>query len=55
MPASLLFGGLFLMWADVLSRVLVANVELPIGILTSVIGCPLFIYMIVKKGYNFGG
>lgn len=55
MPASLLLGGLFLMWADVLSRVLVENVELPIGILTSVIGSPLFIYMIVKKGYNFGG
>ncbi len=55
MPTSLLLGGLFLMWADVLSRILVENVELPIGILTSVIGSPLFIYMIVKKGYNFGG
>ncbi|GAB2572877.1 iron complex transport system permease protein [Gracilibacillus alcaliphilus] len=55
MPSALLLGGLFLMWADVLSRILVENVELPIGILTSVIGSPLFIYMIVKRGYNFGG
>lgn len=46
---------LFLIWADILSRILIENVELPLGIITSVIGSPLFIYMIVKKGYNFGG
>ncbi|MCJ7842136.1 iron ABC transporter permease [Lederbergia sp. NSJ-179] len=55
MPATLLLGGLFLIWADILSRILIHNVELPIGIITSVIGSPLFIYMIAKKGYNFGG
>jgi iron complex transport system permease protein len=55
MAASLLLGGLFLIWSDILSRTLIQNVELPIGIITSVIGSPLFIYMIVKKGYNFGG
>ncbi|MCO7175388.1 FecCD family ABC transporter permease [Sporolactobacillus kofuensis] len=54
-PATLLLGGLFLIWADILSRIVVPNVDLPIGIITSVIGSPLFIYMIVKKGYNFGG
>jgi iron complex transport system permease protein len=51
---TILLGGLFLIWADILSRTLIPNVELPIGIITSVIGSPLFIYMIVKKGYNFG-
>ena len=51
----LLFGYLFLIWSDILSRTLLPNVELPIGIITSVIGAPLFIYMIVKKSYNFGG
>ncbi|MFT8321527.1 MAG: iron ABC transporter permease [Bacillus sp. (in: firmicutes)] len=55
MLGTLLLGGLFLIWADILSRTLIQNVELPIGIITSVIGSPLFIYMIVKKGYNFGG
>ncbi|WP_438271022.1 FecCD family ABC transporter permease [Sporolactobacillus mangiferae] len=54
-PATLLVGSLFLIWADILSRILIHNVDLPIGIITSVIGSPLFIYMIVKKGYNFGG
>ncbi|MGM7634514.1 FecCD family ABC transporter permease [Bacillus sp. Hm123] len=52
---TLLLGGLFLIWADILSRTLINNVELPIGIITSVIGSPLFIYMIAKKGYKFGG
>ncbi len=55
MLGTLLLGGLFMIWADILSRTLIHNVELPIGIITSVIGSPLFIYMIVKKGYNFGG
>jgi len=55
LPVVALTGSLFLIWADVLSRVLISNVELPIGIITSIIGAPLFIYIIVKKGYNFGG
>ncbi|MCO7124277.1 iron ABC transporter permease [Sporolactobacillus shoreicorticis] len=54
-PATLLIGSLFMIWADILSRILIHNVDLPIGIITSVIGSPLFIYMIVKKGYKFGG
>lgn len=55
LPVVALSGSLFLIWADILSRVLIPNVELPIGIITSIIGAPLFIYIIVKKGYNFGG
>ena len=55
LPLVTLCGGLFLLWSDVLSRTLIAKVELPIGVITSVIGAPLFIYMIVKKTYNFGG
>lgn len=55
MPVVLLIGSLFLIWSDILSRTLITSVELPIGIITSVIGAPLFIYMIIKKSYNFGG
>jgi len=55
LPIVALSGTLFMIWADVLSRIIIPNVELPIGIITSVIGAPLFIYIIVKKGYNFGG
>src|SRR5699024_2728223 len=55
LPATALFGALFLVWADLFSRILIANVEIPIGVITALIGAPLFIYIIVKKGYNFGG
>ncbi|AEY67155.1 ABC-type Fe3+-siderophore transport system, permease component [Clostridium sp. BNL1100] len=55
LPMTALIGSLFLIWADVFSRIIVENVELPIGIITSIIGAPMFIYIIVKKGYNFGG
>lgn len=55
MPVVVLAGALFMIWADVLSRVLIPGLELPIGIITSAIGAPLFIYIIVKRGYNFGG
>jgi iron complex transport system permease protein len=46
-PASMLAGGLFLLVVDDFSRVVVPG-ELPISILTSMIGAPLFIYMLFR-------
>ncbi len=54
-PLALLVGGLFMIWADVLSRTIIPHVELPIGILVSMIGAPTFIYLLLKKTYGFGG
>ncbi len=53
-PVSVLGGGLFLMWADVLARVVVPNAELPIGIVTAVLGAPVFLHMLTRKEYSFG-
>ncbi|KQO10741.1 FecCD family ABC transporter permease [Paenibacillus sp. Leaf72] len=55
MPASILVGAIFLIWTDVIARTIIPSVELPIGIITAMIGAPLFMYMLVKKGYAFGG
>ncbi|WP_258166295.1 iron ABC transporter permease [Paenibacillus sp. PCH8] len=55
MPISVLFGAIFLIWTDVIARSLISSVELPIGIITAMIGAPMFMYMLVKKGYGFGG
>ncbi|MNP78599.1 Hemin transport system permease protein HmuU [compost metagenome] len=55
LPTAILGGAIFLVWADVIARTIVPNVELPIGIITALIGAPLFMYMLVKKGYAFGG
>lgn len=54
-PISALLGGIFLLWADVLCRVILPGKELPIGILTAMVGAPVFIYLMVRKRYGFGG
>ncbi len=50
-----LIGAIFMIWADVLSRVIIPGSELPIGILISMIGAPSFIYLMISKSYGFGG
>ncbi|MFD2729683.1 FecCD family ABC transporter permease [Enterococcus camelliae] len=55
MLLTALSGGLFLIWADIIARSILKGVELPIGIITAIIGAPIFIYIIVKRQYNFGG
>ena len=54
-PLSALVGAIFLVWADVACRILIKGQELPIGILTSMIGAPCFIYLMIRKRYGFGG
>ena len=54
-PISALLGAVFLLWADVACRTLLDRTELPIGILTSMIGAPCFIYLMARSRYGFGG
>ena len=54
-PVSALAGALFLVWADVLCRTVLPGNEIPIGILTSVLGAPVFIYLMARRRYGFGG
>jgi len=49
LPASALFGAVFLLIVDNLSRNLFTT-EIPIGILTSFIGAPFFLYLITREG-----
>ena len=49
MPASMLFGAVFLLAVDNVSRNLLAT-EIPIGILTAFIGAPFFLYLMMRKG-----
>lgn len=51
-PISILLGAIFLVWADVLARTVVENTELPIGIFTSLVGAPFFIYIVVRRSYG---
>lgn len=54
-PLCALVGGIFLIWADVVCRIILKNSELPIGILVSAIGAPCFIYLMIRRSYGFGG
>lgn len=49
LPASACFGGILLLAADTLARVLVAPAELPIGIVTAAIGAPFFLVLLLKQ------
>ena len=52
---SSLVGAIFLIISDVIARGLFPPIEIPIGIITSLIGGPFFLYLISKKNYSFGG
>jgi iron complex transport system permease protein len=55
LPVSALLGAIFLIWADVLARLLFAPQEIPIGIITSICGGPFFIWLLRHSSYSFGG
>lgn len=48
-PAVILSGGLFTMLADLVSRIIIEPQELPIGIISALIGGPFFLYLIKKN------
>ncbi|WP_093944540.1 FecCD family ABC transporter permease [Actinoalloteichus hoggarensis] len=50
-----LAGALFLVWVDLVSRTLVAPRELPLGVITALVGVPVFITLMRRRGYVFGG
>ncbi|MCB2186223.1 MAG: iron ABC transporter permease [Deltaproteobacteria bacterium] len=48
-PATGLVGALLLLAADTLGRVVVGSGSLPVGVLTSFLGAPLFLYLLLRK------
>ena len=49
LPASALFGAAFLVACDVVSRMALAPLELPVGIITALIGGPFFLWLLVRR------
>lgn len=49
LPASALAGGALLLFADLAARLLVAPAEMPIGIVTALIGAPFFLYLLIRS------
>lgn len=50
LPVTLLLGGVLLVAADLISRTVISPAELPIGIVTALIGAPVFIGLLIREG-----
>ena len=52
LPLSALMGAVFLLMMDTLSRIIIAPLEMPVGILTAMVGAPFFIYILKRSVKN---
>lgn len=49
-PASVLAGANLLIWSDMVARLMLAPQQLPVGVVTSLIGAPMFLYLLRHRG-----
>ena len=49
LPLSMLLGSILMVWADVLSRAVAYPAETPVGLLTALIGTPVFIALACRR------
>lgn len=54
-PVAMALGAVFLLWVDMLARVLAPPQEIPLGVVTGIIGAPLFLFIMGRRQYRFGG
>jgi iron complex transport system permease protein len=50
LPGSAMLGAVLMLVADIAARMLVRPAELPIGIVMAIIGAPLFLHLVLKRG-----
>lgn len=48
-PATLLFGGSFLIICDTIARLIIAPAEIPVGVITTLLGGPFFLWLLIKS------
>ncbi|MBV8879556.1 MAG: iron ABC transporter permease [Planctomycetaceae bacterium] len=48
-PATFLFGGLFLLACDAVARLLIAPAEIPVGVITALLGGPFFVWLLLRR------
>ena len=48
-PATLLFGGSFLILCDTIARLIIAPAEIPVGVITTLLGGPFFLWLLIKS------
>ena len=55
LPASIAFGASIMIGADLLARMIMPGLELPVGAITTLIGVPVFAYLLYKRGKIYNG
>lgn len=54
LPCSIIGGALFMIWTDTVARTIISPAELPVGIITSILGAPFFIYLLMSRKKSMG-
>ncbi|MNZ43787.1 Hemin transport system permease protein HmuU [compost metagenome] len=54
-PLSAIGGGIFVLWADTFARIALTPKEIPLGIVTALIGAPFFAYLLHRRKLKQGG
>lgn len=55
LPVAALGGGLFLLWVDVAARVVVRPQEIPLSVVTGIVGAPIFLVLLGRRHYSYSG
>jgi iron complex transport system permease protein len=54
-PLSAIGGGAFVLWSDTLARMALSPKEIPLGVVTALIGAPFFAYLLHRRKLKQGG
>lgn len=55
LPVAVVFGGVFAVVMDIISRTMLSGIDIPLGVTFAIIGAPCFIYLMAQRRYKFGG
>lgn len=55
LPVVALAGAVFLVWVDIAARIAVRPTEIPLSVVTGLIGAPVFLLLLGRRTYQFGG
>ena len=55
LPASALAGAIFLIWVDVIARTIVQPQEIPVSVITALVGAPFFLWLLRWRRQAYGG
>lgn len=48
LPLSIIYGALYVLWADTIARLVISPLEIPLGVVTAFLGAPFFAYLLNK-------